>query len=220
VANLGESMGRFIKYSVLLGVFIGIMTARAFFGGRGDFPGDSVNVVAIQQDGKALIAGHFNPGKIMRRNVDGSLDSSFTSSWTADGFNAPVKALVIQPDQKILVGGEFSRFDISLAGYIARLNPDGSIDRDFMKNTGIGFDDVVTSIRTWKDGKIWVGGRFKSFNGTPIAHLARLNPDGTLDRSFRNQQKLDNAVNEVFMDEKSGQVTVVGVFSGRMTSVR
>lgn len=212
-------MTRYIKFTIMVGVFVGILTAKAYIGVQGDFPDDFVDVVAIQQDGKAIVAGHFSAGKIMRRNADGSLDSSFSATWATDGFNGTVSTLVVQPDQKILAGGNFSRFDISLAGYIARLHPDGSIDREFMKNTGVGFDDAVTSIQTMKDGKIWVGGRFNSFNGTPVPHLARLNPDGRLDSTFQGSEKLDKAVHVVFADETSGKVFVGGEFAERFVAL-
>ena len=62
---------------------------------------------------------------------------------------------------------------------IIRLLPDGS--KDFSFNIGSGADGIVESVVLQSDGKILLGGHFKTFNGLPFAGLVRLNSDGTID---------------------------------------
>jgi uncharacterized delta-60 repeat protein len=70
------------------------------------------HAVALQADGKIVAVGSDNDGDfgIIRLNPDGSLDTSFGSGGrlTVDFFGSydVAKALLIQPDGKIVVGGE------------------------------------------------------------------------------------------------------------------
>ena len=68
-----------------------------------------VHALALQSDGKVLIGGTFTSyngtprNRIARLNADGSLDASFNPGTGAD---TSVRALALQPDGKLLIGGE------------------------------------------------------------------------------------------------------------------
>jgi uncharacterized delta-60 repeat protein len=66
---------------------------------------------------------------------------------------------------------------------IARLNPDGTPDETFNPG-GAGANKAVRAMAFASDGKIYIGGDFTSYNGTPVTAFARLNKDGTLDTTF------------------------------------
>ena len=74
----------------------------------------TINVTAIQSDGKIIVAGDFytfegaSTNRIVRLNADGTRDNSFNAGT---GFNGSTFALAIQPDGKILVGGNFTTFN-------------------------------------------------------------------------------------------------------------
>ncbi len=143
-----------------------------------------VTAVAIQPDGKILVGGVFptlnniTVNNIARLNSDGSLDSSFA---TGTGVNNWVRKFIVQPDGKILVGGDFSNFNGSPKTRLMRLNSDGSSDASF--NTGTINSSVRDFVRH-DDGKIVIVGAFTSVNGTNRNRAARLNADGSLDESF------------------------------------
>src|SRR6266852_4801383 len=106
------------------------------------------------------------------------------------GADRNVKALAVQPDGKIIVGGTFSTLGGGGTGTttrkrIGRLNPDGTLDLSFNP----GANDVVDALAVQADGKIVVGGFFTTLggggSGTCVRnHIARVNPDGTLDMTF------------------------------------
>ncbi len=82
-----------------------------------------------------------------------------------DGFdpnaNGAVRVVVVQPDGKILIGGDFTTLSPNggaavTRNRIARLNPDGTLDTAFNPNA----NDTVYSIAVQADGKILVGGDF------------------------------------------------------------
>ena len=152
------------------------------YGSGFDFP---VYTIAIQSDNKILVGGNFSDyngagaNGIIRLNTDGSVDGTFVYG---SGFNASVNIIVIQSDNKILVGGVFTDYNGTGANRIIRLNSDGSVDGTFVYGTG--FDNFVSSIVVQSDNKILVGGRFNNYNGNVSNSIIRLNTDGSVDNTF------------------------------------
>lgn len=91
-----------------------------------------------------------------------------------------VWAVNIQPDGKILIGGEFVTVGGVACRRIARLNVDGSLDRSFQA----GVNHAIEGIAILPDGRILISGGFVEVNGTPQSGIARLLPDGRLDETF------------------------------------
>lgn len=116
----------------------------------------------------------------------GQNDPTFNPSdigfGNGDGFNDDVDAMAIQADDKVIVGGGFTKYNGAQRNHIARLKIDGTLDSSFQ--VGTGFDWSVTSVALQSDGKIVVGGYFSSYNGNPCNNLVRLNTDGTFDHTF------------------------------------
>ncbi len=146
----------------------------------------TVYALAAQSDGKVLIAGYFDSvngtsrNRITRLNANGSLDSSFDpGTGIADGN---VRSLAVQPDGKVVIGGDFTVINGTARNYIARLNSNGTLDSTF--NPGFGPDNVVFAVALQSDGKVLIGGWFTTINGTLRNKIARLNSDGSLDTTF------------------------------------
>jgi Domain of unknown function (DUF5122) beta-propeller len=106
-----------------------------------------------------------------------------------DGFdpnaNGPVFVVVVQPDGKILIGGDFTTLSPNGGGvvtrnHIARVNPDGTLDTAFNPNA----NDSVLSIVVQADGKILAGGQFNSIGGRTRDFIARLDATTGLADSF------------------------------------
>lgn len=146
---------------------------------------NSVKNIKVQADDKILVGGSFTTfngttaNSLIRLNNDGTQDSSFN---IGTGFNDYVQTITIQPDGKILVGGNFTQFNGQTQNYFVRLNADGTKDNSFFVDTA--FNNRVTSVVLQPDGKIIIGGNFITFNGQSQRNLIRLNPDGTKDVSF------------------------------------
>lgn len=113
----------------------------------------------------------------MRLNVDGSLDGTLVQDAGFEGIDTAPVAIVVQPDRKILVGGEFVSYNGVPRPGLARLNPDGSLDESFNPDPeGLGF---VGRIELLPDSKILVGG---------AGIILRLHPNGSVDPSFTPPQ--------------------------------
>jgi uncharacterized delta-60 repeat protein len=171
-----------------------------------DFAGrdDEVQAVAIQKDGKIVVAGSaYLAGTLLdfalaRYNQDGSLDTTFgTDGKVTTDFafnNDGGVALAIQGDGKIVIAGYMNvpeRFGIDFA--LARYNPDGSLDPTFDGDGKVttdfaGSSDVASSLAIQSDGKIVAAGRAGG-SGIDFA-LARYNDDGSLDTTFDGDGKV------------------------------
>jgi uncharacterized delta-60 repeat protein len=110
-----------------------------------------------------------------------SLDGSILKSLD---INGTVNSIEIQSDKKILIGGDFTLVNGISTSMICRINPDLSLDMEFLTNIGSGFNDRIMDIRTQPDGKILVCGNFNTFNGLDRGKIVRLNINGTEDTDF------------------------------------
>jgi len=98
-------------------------------------------------------------------------------------LDQPVRALALQPDGRVLLGGDFTVVAGATRGHVARLNADGSTDLTFLNNLA-GANASVYSTALQPDGKILIGGIFHSVNGLAKTGLAQLTTNGVLDMSF------------------------------------
>ncbi len=162
---------------------------------------DRVMVLTEQPDGKILVGGKFTQmnevtrNRIGRLNSNGSLDEDFNPDvgyMEEDDIVDPewsVKAIVLEPDGKILIGGTFTKVHDEEHYYLARLNPDGSPDSTFHPHIE-GPSSMLPSyvsvhaLAVQADGKIVIVGDFIKVDGEPRNNIARLNQDGSLDTSF------------------------------------
>jgi uncharacterized delta-60 repeat protein len=121
------------------------------------------------------------------------VDTTFNPGFGAD---APIHAIAVQPDGKLVLGGEFYYLALSNLVHIGRLNADGSLDKTF--NVGSGAQgpgaSSVYALALQQDGRILLGGAFSTFNGTNRSGIARLNSDGSLDGTFNPGSGVNGAV--------------------------
>jgi uncharacterized delta-60 repeat protein len=167
----------------------------------------------IQTNGQILVGGLFTAiGGTFRTNIariqpNGDVDSSFNALGGPSGL---VRVLAIQPDGKVLIGGEFTLVNNIARSRIARLNTDGTLDTSF--DPASGANDIIRAVALLPSGQILVGGLFTSFAGTPKPYLARLNSDGSLDASFPTGSGPDNNVYFILV-EQSGSLIISGDFT-------
>jgi uncharacterized delta-60 repeat protein len=152
----------------------------------------AVHAVAVQADGKIILAGDFgsvnrsSSKTVARVMPDGRIDDTFSSGR---GGDKEARSLAVQPDGKILVGGNFVRFNGESHQRIVRLNQDGTVDSSFKAS----LNQAAWRIAAQPDGQILVRGHFTQVNGAPRFGLARLKSDGSLDDSFTPQQRFEGS---------------------------
>ena len=158
----------------------------------------SINAILVQPDGRLLVVGSFsgisrNSGFIERNNIarlnaDGSVDTTFDPG-AGTGSNAfgsgNVRTLILQPDGKIIIGGDFSSYNGMPRDRLARLNSDGSLDTSFnpVNPTTRSTNEGVDALALQPDGKVVVHSPYV-VAGQRSNRIFRLNPDGSPDASF------------------------------------
>ena len=179
--------------------------------------GALVYSVAVQSDGRILMGGRFTTvngvgrTNLARLNRDGSLDTTFDlGAGIGSGLSAAVNAVAVDPQGRILVGGDFTD-----AGGLARtnlvcLNPNGSVDPNFF--AGAGTDFAVNSVVVQSDGNVLLAGFFARVSGTERNAIARLYADGTLDTGFDPGTGADAVIYSVAL-QADGKVVVGGGFT-------
>ncbi|WP_244199295.1 T9SS sorting signal type C domain-containing protein [Flavobacterium psychrolimnae] len=176
---------------------------------------NQVYALALQPDGKIIVAGNFTNyngvliSRVVRLLPDGTLDSGFT---IGSGADAIVDCILVQPDGKIVLGGQFSLFNGISYNRMVRLNPNGSIDSGF--SIGAGFDKNVYSIALQSDNKLIIGGSFTSYKGVSTKRLLRLNIDGTLDTTFSTGLGFSNGEIRTILVQPDNRLLIGGTFSG------
>jgi uncharacterized delta-60 repeat protein len=167
---------------------------------------DVANAVAIQPDGKIVVAGSVDvtpKGKsfaVVRYNADGSLDGSFgTGGKVITSFGSQSDeafAVVVQADGKIVLGGHYLSATQGLDFALARYESNGTLDFGFGVNglatapvrAGNSRDSIYAlALQT-------IGGEQKivAVGGEGDFTLSRFNANGTVDGTFRMGQGLDN----------------------------
>jgi uncharacterized delta-60 repeat protein len=126
----------------------------------------------------------FYVGNVISRAAECDRIGVVDPSFIDPNFNATVKAIAIQADNKILVGGDFTTVNGVTQNFITRLNYDGTLDTTFNIGGTRGVSSDVRSIAVQPDQKIVIVGTFLTARGVTQNRIARLNTDGSLDTSF------------------------------------
>ncbi|MCG3165513.1 MAG: hypothetical protein POELPBGB_01281 [Bacteroidia bacterium] len=190
---------------------------------------DAARSMALQSDGKILVAGHSYGNSdydfaVVRYNSDGSLDNTFgtggivtTPIGSGDDF---AKSIAIQSDGKIVVAGYSYNGTIDVMA-LARYNTNGTLDNTFDGNgtlttvEGI-YAEYAQSVAIQSDGKIVVAGGMDNLGGMDV-RVARYNTDGSLDNTFDTDGLVLTAVTANYSDyanavkiQSDGKIVVAG----------
>lgn len=178
-----------------------------------------VNTIAVQEDGKIIIAGYFKAyngisrPNIARLDTNGALDLSFDPGTGLEGNRSIFKVAALE-NGKILVGGGFPTFNGLAYSSIVRLNSNGSVDTTFNPGTGVmGFGVYDFAIQD--DGKIVIVGNINQFNGVSTNNILRLNENGSIDSTFMPGGGAAGTVRRVdcVTIQSDGKILIGGAFS-------
>ncbi len=204
-------------------LFVAFLVTIFFFGGsiaiRAQSAPAEQNIGAIDpllKNFKSPRRGNYDYKNIPADNVsrkqtvanaptDGELDPSL--NVLIDSFPGYVRATVVQPDGKILVGGFFRTVNDVRQKSIARLNADFTLDTTFSADV----NGTILAVALQSDGKIVIGGAFTSVGGASRNRIARLNADGSLDTTFNPGAGADALVYDVAI-QSDGKILVGGNF--------
>ncbi len=143
--------------------------------------------------------------------LDNEMPGNVDYEFGGVGPNGPVRALALQYDNRIVIGGEFTTVDGFSFIRIARLLPNGLYDGSF--NPGAGANSNVHAVASAPDGRVYLGGEFTTVNTTNRIRIARLNEDGKLDATFNVANGGANGIVRAIALQANGQVLIAGDFT-------
>ncbi len=196
---------------------------------------DNANDIALQPDGKILLAGegYANDKRnvcVVRYNSNGGLDASFGTGGIAlfaiGTGDDRTESISLQSDGKILTCGYFDD-GVDDQTYVARFNTDGSVDNTFGNNGRATLDiggnnDRLKDLYLLDNGNILAGGFTTNSSNETDYLILRYLPDGTLDNGFgSNGIMMHNVGANDFLSEIAVQsdgkiLTAGGAFSFEM----
>jgi uncharacterized delta-60 repeat protein len=160
---------------------------------------DEARAVAVTGDGKIVVAGvsdaewpYIGKVAVARYLPTGQLDPAFGTGGIVltagpPGERAAAYTLALQPDGRIVVGGDVFPWGSSGRSIIARYLPTGALDASFGDGgivfTGDDTDGLVLSLAVDADGKLVAAG-YAPIGGSAHFALARFHSDGSPDGSF------------------------------------
>ena len=172
----------------------------------GVFDQQGPSAFVVEPDGKILVGGNFtrfyrpvvgwtNVQKMVRLTADGFYDPTFDvgsgpfDPWDSGNNQSGIRALVRQPDGKLIAAGWFRTFNGVGRTNIVRLNTNGTVDVTFTGQTfayGSDYNNVgvMSAVALQPDGKVLAGGNWQRVSGQNRPVLVRLNANGTIDNTF------------------------------------
>lgn len=183
--------------------------------------------LTIRNDGKIYLAGKgtFFSGTqyLVRLNADGYYDNTFSTNsfylnFPPDSTSNGVYALLVQPDGKLLVGGNFSSYGGQPVAGIMRLNDDATLDTTFQGKVthlinGYSYQDHIDHLSFHPSGNVIASGSIKYYNQDYAGNIVMFNPSsGSRITSFQNICKgFDKAAERIFI-QPDGKIIVTGWF--------
>ncbi|HZN68882.1 MAG TPA: proprotein convertase P-domain-containing protein [Tepidisphaeraceae bacterium] len=170
---------------------------------------DEAKAVAVQSDGKVLLAGSSSTDNnfggnflVARLNTDGSMDTSFGTGGLVEmdfGAEDGIEDLLIQPDGKIVVGGWTGTLNnATTANFaLARLNTNGTPDTTFGLSGRVvtdfaGSEDRIYALALQPDNKILAVGR-GTVSGNQLG-VVRYTASGVPDSTFGAAGKVNMSI--------------------------
>jgi uncharacterized delta-60 repeat protein len=172
--------------------------------GDGSFPLSGANALALAPDGKIVVAGGASDSSgiqelvVARFHSDGTPDKSFNGDGAflaqlgSSGNPSYLNAVAVQPDGKVVVGGQASDSGGNSRILVGRLTTTGGWDSSFSGDGRIvqqigkaaGLAEWVSSLAIQPDGRIVAVGQAADSNNQVELLATRLTTAGSFDSSF------------------------------------
>jgi uncharacterized delta-60 repeat protein len=171
----------------------------------------NIRAMALQPDGKIVIAGEFSQvngldrAKVARLNASGSVDETFDPGA---GPDRQVRTVAVENGSNFL-GGDFENYRGVARSTVAKLSGDGSLDSTF--DPGASDQDTTRVVLAQTGGGVYVGGIFTQRGGASRTNVALLKSDGSADEDFDVGAGPDNEVFALAKQDE-GFLIVAGQF--------
>lgn len=177
----------------------------------------SISDAIVQSDGKLILVGNFTTfngvpaERIVRLNLDGSVDNTFGAYGLGKGANGDILSIRYNATTNMLVvGGSFTAFSDKTSSGVALLSNNGVPESSFVGQQITG--GSVTFAAQLNSGKIIVSGGFNRYGDHVRQGFAIIEPTGTLAEGYNNTGGFEGRIYDMIEAPMSGgsRVTFVG----------
>jgi uncharacterized delta-60 repeat protein len=149
----------------------------------------TVTTLTLQADGKIIVGGDFTTldgrtisARLVRLLADGTVDTSFLSGT---GLDVTPHAIIVQRDDKIVVGGGFYVYNTASVPGLIRLHQNGVLDPTLASPVGF-VGQGVRALVLQANEQLIIGGHFGFHGEEGISRwgIGRFNADGSPDTTF------------------------------------
>jgi hypothetical protein len=173
--------------------------------------GGAASVIALQPDGKVIVAGSFDRVRgvarqgLARLNADGTLDLA----WDPKP-DSPIRAIAVGAGGSVFVAGSFTHIGGLARAGLAKLSGSGAGAADGSWDPKP--DGGVYGLAVDGSGSVYVGGYFANIGGRARKGIAKLSPGGSGTADAVWDPAADAAVFAIAPDG-GGSVYVAGLFN-------
>ena len=168
----------------------------------------------MQTDGKLILVGSFTSfngvtaNRIVRLNLDGSVDQSFSGGSGADGDIYSIRYNATT--DKIVISGNFTTFNGKASSGVALLNSNGSVVSTF--NASVITGGIATFAGQLNNGKIIVAGSFNKYGDYLRQGFMILEANGQLAVGYNNTGGFQGRIYDMIETgiSNGSQVVLVG----------
>lgn len=147
-------------------------------------------VTFLPEENKILIGGR----SLVRLNISGAVDMTFNANITSSIFDLIINAKPLA-NGKYLIYGKFDAVNGTTRRNVAIINSDGSLDTTF--NSATSGAETIQNVAVQAEGTIIIGGANFALNSVVHGNVARLNADGSVDRTFNQGRGANGSVNDL-----------------------
>jgi gliding motility-associated-like protein/uncharacterized delta-60 repeat protein len=175
---------------------------------------NAIRDLAIQPDGKIIIAGNFSGLDgvphfgVARIHPDGTLDNTFIATGIAElGSFAGANKISLMSNGQIILAGDFQSVNGAPRKNLVKLNADGSLDCSF--DPGTSTNDYIAGMTLQPDNKILITGQFTDYDGSVRNGLARINNQSLQITQQPNDVTVCEGVAASFTTNATGTTNIV-----------
>jgi len=166
------------------------------------------------------VVGYTKINNVLRMSMEGKMDSTYNFDKVAgtpfEAGNGSVYDAAIQPDGKLIMVGNFTRYQAQAANYILRLDNNGRVDPSFTAAANAAITSVRYNATT---GKYMLAGAFTMYNGVSVNGIVRINADGSIDPSF-TAHAISGGFPAFAVQLSGGKIIVSGSFNSYNNIIR
>ena len=173
-----------------------------------------VNTIHITPNQDIYVGGKFTTYKnngittstvgLVKIDLTGIIDTSFNVGSIGFagmfGTSSLVKKIHVNDSNKVTVVGDFITYKSTSANGIVQLNPNGSIDTNFIYGTGFNSVTTISDLVVDEIGSVYVSGGFTNYNSTTVNRLIKLTDTGSIDTSFNYQTGANGTISKITLD--------------------